>query len=171
MNFLQRMSGISTLTRKFVDKIKGTKAKILDTRKTTPNLRVLEKYAVKMGGGENHRFGLFDNVLIKDNHIAISGGIKNALSKIIGEIEVKCIDELKEAIAYGAKRILLDNMNIDEIKEAVQICKMNNIETEVSGGVNLENVYEIAKTGVDYISVGALTHSARAIDISLEINV
>lgn len=171
LNFLQRMSGISTLTRMFVDKIKGTNAKILDTRKTTPTLRILEKYSVKVGGGENHRFGLFDAVLIKDNHIAIVGGIKNALEKVNGEIEVKNIEELKEAIKYGAKRVLLDNMEINDIKKAVEICKKYRVITEVSGGVNLDNVYEIAKTGCDYISVGALTHSVRAIDISLEINV
>ncbi len=165
------MSGISTLTRMFVDKIKGTSSKILDTRKTTPTLRILEKYSVKVGGGENHRFGLFDAVLIKDNHIAIVGGIKNALEKVNGEIEVKNIEELKEAIKYGAKRVLLDNMEINDIKKAVEICKKHNVITEVSGGVNLDNVYEIAKTGCDYISVGALTHSVKAIDISLEINV
>ncbi len=170
LNFLQRMSGISTLTRMFVDRIKGTKAKILDTRKTTPNLRILEKYAVKVGGGENHRFGLFDQVLIKDNHIAIAGGIKNALSKVVGEIEVKNLEELKEALDCGAKRILLDNMDIETIKKAVELSR-GKAKTEVSGGVNLENVYEIAKTGCDYISIGALTHSSRAIDISLEINV
>lgn len=170
LNFLQRMSGISTLTRMFVDRISGTKAKILDTRKTTPNLRILEKFAVKIGGGENHRFGLYDAVLIKDNHIAIAGGIKEALSKVKGEIEVKNIDELKEAIENGAERVLLDNMSIDEIREAVKICA-GKVKIEVSGGVNLENVYEIAKTGCDYISVGALTHSAKSIDISLELNV
>lgn len=171
LNFLQRMSGISTLTRMFVDKIKGTKAKILDTRKTTPNLRILEKYAVKIGGGQNHRFGLYDDVLIKDNHIAIAGGIKNALTKVNGEIEVKNIEELKEALECGAKRVLLDNMSIDEIRKAVEFCKNNKVITEVSGGVNIDNVCEIAKTGCDYISVGALTHSVKAIDISFEINV
>ena len=168
MNFLQRMSGIATLTGKFVNKIKGAKAKILDTRKTTPLLRYLEKYAVKKGGGENHRFGLYDAVLIKDNHIVIAGGIKEALSQIQGEIEVKNLEELREALEKGANRILVDNMDIEEIREAVKITK-GKAKIEVSGGVNLNNVLEIAMTGCDYISIGALTHSVKAIDISLEI--
>jgi len=168
LNFLQRMSGIATLTGKFVNKIKGAKAKILDTRKTTPLLRYLEKYAVKKGGGENHRFGLYDAVLIKDNHIVIAGGIKEALSQIQGEIEVKNLEELREALEKGANRILVDNMDIEEIREAVKITK-GKAKIEVSGGVNLNNVLEIAMTGCDYISIGALTHSVKAIDISLEI--
>ena len=170
LNFLQRLSGIATLTRRFVDRVKGTGVKILDTRKTTPGLRYLEKYAVRVGGGFNHRFGLFDAVLIKDNHIEIAGGVGNALKKVRGEIEVKNLDELREALDNGAERVLLDNMSIETLKKAVHIAR-GKAEVEVSGGVNLENVREIALTGCDYISVGMLTHSAKALDISLEITV
>ena len=167
LNFIQRLSGISTYTRKFVDAIKGSKASILDTRKTTPTLRYLEKYAVLTGGGKNHRVGLYDKVLIKENHIKIAGGIKNALTLIKGEIEVKNTKEVKEAIENGAKHLLLDNMPIKEVKKAVTLTNGRNIILEYSGNVTLENVKEIAKTGVDYISVGALTHSYKSIDISL----
>ncbi len=170
LNFLQRLSGIATLTRRFVDRVKGTGVKILDTRKTTPGLRYLEKYAVRVGGGFNHRFGLFDAVLIKDNHIEIAGGVGNALKKVRGEIEVKNLDELREALDNGAERVLLDNMSIETLKKAVHIAR-GKAKVEVSGGVNLENVREIALTGCDYISVGMLTHSAKALDISLEITV
>ncbi len=168
LNILQRLSGIATLTSKFVEKIKGTDAKILDTRKTTPILRKLEKYAVRVGGGENHRFGLYDAVLIKDNHIKIAGGITKALNKVKGEIEVKNKQEFIEAVENGAKRVLLDNMEVSNIEEIVKINRRK-IPLEVSGGVTLENVREYANTGIDYISVGMLTHSAPALDISFKI--
>ena len=167
LNFIQRLSGISTYTRKFVDEIKGSKASILDTRKTTPNLRYLEKYAVRMGRGINHRMGLYDRVLIKENHIKISGGIRKALSIVKGQIEVKNLKEVKDAIKYGAKHLLLDNMSIEDVKRSVTLAKQNDIILEYSGNVTLENVKKIAKTGVDHISVGALTHSYKSIDISL----
>ncbi len=169
------MSGIATLTHKFVEQVKGTGAKILDTRKTTPNLRELEKYSVRCGGGKNHRMGLWDMILIKDNHIKAAGGIDKAIAKCKMqnvkckiEVEVKNLKEFKKAISYPVDRIMLDNMSITEIKKAVEM--RNQLpKLEVSGGVNLDNVREIAKTGVDYISVGAITHSAKAIDMSLEI--
>jgi len=167
LNFIQRLSGISTYTRKFVDEVKNYRTEILDTRKNTPTLRYLEKYAVRMGGGINHRMGLYDRVLIKENHIKIAGGIKNALSLAKGEIEVKNLREVKKAMEYGAKHLLLDNMSITEIKKSVSMAKGKNIILEYSGNATLENVKEIAKTGVDYISVGALTHSCKSIDISL----
>jgi nicotinate-nucleotide pyrophosphorylase (carboxylating) len=167
LNFIQRLSGISTYTKKFVDKIKKTKACILETRKTTPTLRYLEKYAVRIGGGTNHRMGLYDKVLIKENHIKIAGGIKKAISMIEGEIEAQNITEVKEAIENGAKHLLLDNMSIKDVKKSVALAKVKNILMEYSGNVTLDNIEEIAKTGVDYISVGALTHSYKSIDISL----
>ncbi|MEO0293228.1 MAG: carboxylating nicotinate-nucleotide diphosphorylase [candidate division WOR-3 bacterium] len=167
LNFIQRLSGISTLTRKFVEKIKGTNALILDTRKTTPNLRYLEKYAVCVGGGNNHRMGLYDKVLIKDNHIKIAGGIENALSFVKGEIEVRTIEEAKKAIECGATHLLLDNMSLEEVKKVVQIAKKKDITLEYSGNVTLRNVRKIAETGVNYISIGALTHSYKSIDLSL----
>jgi nicotinate-nucleotide pyrophosphorylase (carboxylating) len=179
LNFLQRMSGVATLTNKFVKQVKGTKAKILDTRKTIPGWRYLDKLAVKIGGGENHRFGLYDMFLIKDNHIFAAGGIKQAINlckeynsihktnyKI--EVEVKNLLELKEAIECGVDRVMLDNFSIDSIKDAVKLID-GKVEVEVSGGVNLDAIKEIAECGVDYISVGAITHSAKALDISLEI--
>ncbi|MCX8057318.1 MAG: carboxylating nicotinate-nucleotide diphosphorylase [Ignavibacteria bacterium] len=179
LNFVQRMSGVATLTNKFVQNVKGTKAKILDTRKTIPGLRFLDKLAVKIGGGENHRFGLYDMFLIKDNHIFAAGGIKEAINlckefneklkhKLKIEIEVKNLLELKEAIENGVDRVMLDNFSIESIKDAVKLVN-GKVEIEVSGGVNLETVREIAECGVDYISIGALTHSAKALDISLEI--
>ncbi len=176
LNFLQRLSGIATLTRKFVEAVKGTSTKILDTRKTTPGLRKLEKYAVRMGGGMNHRISLSDMVLIKDNHLAVIGSIKEAIERarekvdkeIKIEVEVKNIEELKEAIEAGADIVMLDNMNISEIKKAVKIAK-GKVPLEVSGKVNLDNVKKIARTGVDFISIGMLTHSYKSIDISLEI--
>ncbi|MCK4421246.1 carboxylating nicotinate-nucleotide diphosphorylase [candidate division WOR-3 bacterium] len=167
LNFIQRLSGITTLTRKFVDAIEGTQTKILDTRKTTPLFRYLEKYAVSIGGGVNHRKGLYDAVLIKENHIRIAGGIKESLSMVKGEIEVRNLFEMKEAIDNGATHLLLDNMTIEEIKRAVEVRGDSDIILEVSGGVTLENVREIALTGVDYISVGSLTHSYTSIDLSL----
>jgi nicotinate-nucleotide pyrophosphorylase len=167
LNFIQRLSGISTYTKKFVEKIKNSEASILDTRKTTPTLRYLEKYAVRMGGGTNHRMGLYDHVLIKDNHIKIAGGIKKALSLASGEIEVKNTEEVKEAIECGAKHLLLDNMSIEETKKSVTLAKEKNILTEYSGNVTLDKIEIIAETGVNFISVGAITHSYKSIDISL----
>ncbi len=175
LNIVQRLSGIATLTNRYVEKTKGLKAKIVDTRKTTPCHRFMEKYAVKVGGGYNHRFGLFDGILIKDNHIKTLGSIKKAvreakkghhLFKI--EVEVKNLKELKEAIESGADIIMLDNMSVRDMKEAVKIAK-GRVMLEASGNISLENVREVAETGVDLISVGALTHSAPAVDISLKI--
>jgi len=169
LNFIQQLSGIATLTRRFVDLVAGTGVVILDTRKTHPGLRELEKYAVKVGGGENHRMGLDRMVLIKDNHISVGGGIDAVIRRMKGEwfeIEVKNLHELKLAVELGAHRVMLDNFPLGEIKKAVKLYK-GRVELEVSGGVTLENVRSIAETGVDYISIGALTHSARAIDFSL----
>jgi nicotinate-nucleotide pyrophosphorylase (carboxylating) len=171
LNFLQRMSEIATLTRKFVH-IAGKNTKIKDTRKTTPGLRVLEKYAVKMGGGINHRMRLDDGILIKDNHIAFAGSIAEAVRRVknLGkeiEVEVENIKELKEALEAKADSILFDNMKVGEIKKAIKITK--GIETEISGGVNLKNLKKFAKTGATYISVGALTHSPKGLDISLDV--
>lgn len=182
LNFLQHLSGIATLTNKFVKKVESRKSKvenstqILDTRKTIPGMRVLEKYAVKCGGGTNHRMGLYDAILIKDNHIKLAGGIGEAVDRVKGhgsraigvEVEAKNISEVKQAIAAGVGRILLDNMSVKALRQAVKLCKMAKVKTEASGGVNLNNVRAIAKTGVDYISIGALTHSAPALDISLK---
>lgn len=175
LNILQRLSGIATLTSFFVDAVMGTDAKIIDTRKTTPCLRFMEKYAVRMGGGVNHRFGLFDAILIKDNHIEAVGSITKAvalakagyhLAKI--EVEVENLKDLQEAVEAGADVIMLDNMSINDMKEAVNIVQKR-IPLEASGNVSLQNVREIAETGVDLISVGALTHSVIAADISLKI--
>jgi nicotinate-nucleotide pyrophosphorylase (carboxylating) len=169
LNFLQRLSGVATLTRKFVSAISGFKAVILDTRKTTPGLRHLEKYAVRVGGGMNHRMGLSDGVLIKENHITAAGNLPEAvrrarlgadhLKKI--EVEVTTLDELAQALKTGADVILLDNMAPIEIKKAVAMVD-GRVPLEVSGGVTLDNVRELASTGVEYISVGALTHSPKA---------
>lgn len=175
LNFLQRLSGIATLTSRFVNNVKGFKVKILDTRKTTPGLRVLEKYAVRMGGAFNHRFGLCDGILIKDNHIAAVGSVAEAVFRarentpknLLVEVEVKNLDEVKEAVLAGADVIMLDNMKPSLMKQAVKIIGKTAL-IEASGGVNLKNVRAIAETGVDFISVGALTHSARAVDISME---
>lgn len=175
LNILQRLSGIATLTDAYVTRVKGLKAKIIDTRKTTPCMRFMEKYAVRMGGGCNHRFGLFDGILIKDNHIEAAGGIRKAvsrarkgfhLSKI--EIEVGDVKDLGNAIDAGADVVMLDNMAVSDMRKAVEISN-GRVPLEASGGVKLENVREIAETGVDFISVGALTHSAPAVDISLKI--
>lgn len=176
LNFLQRLSGIATYASKFAAQVEGTKAKIVDTRKTTPGWRMLEKYAVSVGGGENHRFGLFDAVLIKDNHIKLSGGIKEAVEKIRKfippylkvEIEASNLKEVEDALQAGAEIIMLDNMNIDEMKEAVKRIDGKAV-IEVSGGVNLSNIREIALMGVDLISIGALTHSPSAVDISMKV--
>jgi len=176
LNFLQRLSGIATLTSKYVEKIKDTGVKILDTRKTTPGLRALEKYAVKRGGGENHRMGLFDMILIKENHIKAAGSISRAIGKAKAknpmekiEVETRSLDEVKEAVNSGADWIMLDNMSIDETKKAVKMirsCKRE-IKIEASGRIDLNNVREVALTGINFISVGALTHSAPALDFSL----
>ena len=175
LNFLQRLSGIATLTRTFVDEIAGTGARILDTRKTVPGLRALEKYAVAMGGGVNHRFGLFDAVLIKDNHVAAAGGVTAALhgalkahpSGVRIQIEVDTLKQLDEALAAGAEFVLLDNMTPAQVRAAVRRTA-GRAQLEVSGGVALGNVRAYAETGVDDISVGSLTHSARAVDIGLD---
>ena len=179
LNLLQRLSGIATLTRKFVEAVSGTKARILDTRKTAPGLRMLDKYAVRCGGGQNHRLDLSDGVLIKNNHIALAGGIKNALERAHRnrrgtqpiEVEVRSLAELEDALSFGAEAILLDNMQVADVRAAVERCSAadRRIPLESSGGINLENVRAYAETGVDFISVGALTHSAPAVDMSLRI--
>lgn len=175
LNLLQRMSGIATYTAELVDKIKGTKAKIADTRKTMPGLRYFDKYAVCVGGGINHRYNLSDSVLIKDNHIRAYGGIKNAIEHLRDklshtikiEIEVETLDEFEEALKYGADIIMLDNMTVDMMRKAVEITG-GRVLLEASGNVTAENILDIAKTGVDVISVGAITHSVKALDISLD---
>lgn len=175
LNYLQRMSGIATYTRKIADLLEGTDTKLLDTRKTTPNMRVFEKYAVKVGGGYNHRYNLSDGILLKDNHIGASGGVKEAVTmakeyapfvrKI--EVEVENLDMLREALEAGADIIMLDNMSVEEMKEAVKLCK-GKAETECSGNVTKENVARLVDIGVDYISSGALTHSSPILDLSLK---
>jgi len=184
LNFLQRMSGIATLTRRYVEAVAGTRAVILDTRKTAPGLRLLDKWAVRLGGGQNHRLGLYDMVLIKDNHIAAAGGITGAVARVQQErrpvapefnsgatieVEVKNLDDLEEALALGVDRIMLDNVDLATMRQAVEMAA-GRVELEASGGVTLKTVAAIAATGVDYISVGALTHSPGALDISLEIS-
>jgi nicotinate-nucleotide pyrophosphorylase (carboxylating) len=179
LNVLQRLSGIATLTRKFVDSIHGTQARILDTRKTVPGLRVLDKYAVRCGGGHNHRLDLSDGVLIKNNHIALAGGVAAALQKAFQarreeqsiEIEVRNLVELDEALVHGAERVLLDNMPVDVVREAVARVRAcaRKVPVEVSGGVRLENVRAYAEAGVEFISVGLLTHSPQAVDLSMRI--
>ena len=174
LNFLQRISGIATATSKYVEKLKGLNTVILDTRKTVPGLRMLDKYGVEIGGGTNHRIGLYDMVLIKDNHIKVAGGIieavteiKNKITKKIKiEVEVTNIDEVKLAMDAGVDIIMLDNMSVKQMKEAVKLIG-GNVKVEASGGVNLKTVRAIAETGVDFISVGALTHSVKALDISM----
>lgn len=175
LNYLQRMSGIATYTRKIADLLEGSKTKLLDTRKTTPNMRVFEKYAVKVGGGYNHRFNLSDGILLKDNHIGAAGGVKEAVRmakeyapfvrKI--EVEVENLDMLKEALEAGADIIMLDNMSIEDMKEAVRLTA-GKAETECSGNVTKENVARLVDIGVDYISSGALTHSSPILDLSLK---
>ncbi|WP_142413116.1 carboxylating nicotinate-nucleotide diphosphorylase [Hathewaya massiliensis] len=175
LNLIQRLSGIATLTNKFISKLENTKTKLLDTRKTTPNLRILEKYAVSIGGGNNHRFNLSDGVLIKDNHIDAAGGIKEAVFKAREyapfvrkiEVEVETLSEVKEALQCGVDIIMLDNMDIDTLKEAVSLIG-NRAKTEASGNVTLDNIEEIAKTGVNYISSGYITHSYKAFDLSMK---
>lgn len=177
LNFLQRLSGIATMTRRFVEAVEGTEAKILDTRKTTPGLRSLEKAAVKAGGGENHRVGLYDMVLIKENHIAVAGGVAEALKRthdantkgLRVEIEVRNKEELRAALDGGCDIILLDNMDVQQIRECVRVVKQRSpqVKTEASGNMTLDRVRAVAETGVDYISVGALTHSVTILDLSL----
>ena len=174
LNFLGRMSGIATLTRKFVDAVAGTNAVILDTRKTAPGLRFTDKLAVRLGGGQNHRAGLFDMVLIKDNHIDFAGSITAAVQRVRTsgttfeiEVETRSLDNVREALALGVERILLDNMTPETMREAVAICD-GRAKLEASGNVTLDTVLEVARTGVDYISVGALTHSPPVFDVSLE---
>lgn len=176
LNFLQRLSGIATKTARFVALVVGTKARIVDTRKTTPGLRALEKYAVRVGGGRNHRFGLYDAIMIKDNHIRASGGITQAVERALAQashtlsITVECdtLEQVREALDAGADILLLDNMTNEERGEAVEVVD-GQAMTEASGGVTEETVAEIAQTGVDIISVGALTHSAPSLDISLDL--
>ena len=175
LNYLQRMSGIATYTREIADLLKGTKTKLLDTRKTTPNMRIFEKYSVKVGGGYNHRYNLSDGILLKDNHIGAAGGVKEAVRmakeyapfvrKI--EIEVENLDMLKEALEAGADIIMLDNMCVEDMKKAVELCR-GKAETECSGNVTRENVARLVDIGVDYISSGALTHSSPILDLSLK---
>ena len=173
LNLLGRLSGIATLTASFVDAVDGTGARILDTRKTTPGLRLLEKAAVRAGGGVNHRIGLFDAFLLKENHIAMAGGIENAVEqcraadpKLMLVVEVRNLTELMQALDCGAQRIMLDNMDLGQMRTAVELTK-GRAELEASGGVGIESVRAIAETGVDFISVGALTHSAPTLDLSL----
>jgi len=186
LNCMQRMSGIATLTKQYADKLKGYNTRLLDTRKTTPNFRLLEKEAVKIGGGINHRFGLFDMIMLKDNHIDYCGGIEKAINKAYDyvqtkkpdlkiEVETRNIEDVKKVIAVGKGkvfRIMLDNFKPDKIREAVALIKQVpqsiRIESEASGGINLENIQEFAKTGVDFVSVGALIHQARSVDLSLK---
>ena len=175
LNFLQRMSGIATYTRGIADLLRGTNTKLLDTRKTTPNMRIFEKYAVKVGGGYNHRYNLSDGILLKDNHIGAAGGVKEAVAmakeyapfvrKI--EIEVENLDMLKEALEAGADIIMLDNMSVADMRMAVELCR-GKAETECSGNVTRENVEQLVNIGVDYISSGALTHSSPILDLSLK---
>ncbi len=175
LNYLQRMSGIATYTREIADLLAGSKTKLLDTRKTTPNMRIFEKYSVKVGGGYNHRYNLSDGILLKDNHIGAAGGVKEAVRmakeyapfvrKI--EIEVENLDMLAEALEAGADIIMLDNMSVEDMKKAVELCR-GKAETECSGNVTRENVARLVDIGVDYISSGALTHSSPILDLSLK---
>lgn len=176
LNFLQRMSGIATKTNNFISRLEGLQTKILDTRKTAPGLRILDKYAIKIGGGINHRIGLYDMVLIKDNHIRVAGNITKAVSAVRSnlnkllkiEVEASSIGEVKEALNTKVDFIMLDNMNVEQMKEAAAICK-GKVLTEASGNISINNVREVAETGVDFISIGELTHSVEALDISMKI--
>ena len=180
LNFLQRMSGIATMTRQYVEAVAGTRARITDTRKTAPGLRALDKLAVRLGGGVNHRFGLDDMVLVKDNHIAAAGGIRPAVERVVRyltdrglrvpvEVETKTLEEVREALScQGVTRIMLDNFALPAMREAVELINRR-VEVEASGGITLGTVRAVAETGVDVISVGALTHSVRALDLSLEL--
>jgi nicotinate-nucleotide pyrophosphorylase (carboxylating) len=174
LNLLARLSGIATLTRAFVEAVSGTGVEILDTRKTTPGLRVLEKYAVRTGGGVNHRLGLFDAVLVKDNHVRLAGGIEEAVQRLRVatsmpiEVEADTVEQVEQALVLGVEQILLDNMSPAQVARAVELVAAR-AQLEVSGGVTLENVRTYAETGVDAISIGALTHSARSLDFSMEV--
>ena len=181
LNCMQRMSGIATLTKTYTEKLNGYHTRLLDTRKTTPNFRVLEKEAVKIGGGVNHRFGLFDMIMLKDNHIDFAGGIEKAIERSYEyvtkykpqlkiEVETRSVEEVKRVVAAGKGkvfRIMLDNFQTDQIREALTITS-GDFETEASGGINLSNIEDYAKTGVDFVSVGALIHQARSLDLSLK---
>lgn len=181
LNCMQRMSGIATLTKQYTDQLQGYKTRLLDTRKTTPNFRLLEKEAVRIGGGVNHRFGLYDMIMLKDNHIDYCGGIEKAIEKAAEyiktvkpelkiEVETRSIEDVKKVIAIGKGkvfRIMLDNFSTQQITEAVNLIG-EDFETEASGGINLDNIEEYAKTGVDYVSVGALIHQAKSLDLSLK---
>jgi nicotinate-nucleotide pyrophosphorylase (carboxylating) len=174
LNLLGRLCGIASLTARYVDLVEGTGTKILDTRKTTPGLRTLEKYAVRCGGGTNHRAGLYDAILIKENHLRIAGGIGPAISAlgdrdgIPVEVEAETLSEVGEALEAGVDRILLDNMTVEQVSEAVRLVA-GRVPLEASGGISLATVRAYAETGVDFISIGALTHSARSLDVSLEV--
>ncbi|MBW2738147.1 MAG: carboxylating nicotinate-nucleotide diphosphorylase, partial [Deltaproteobacteria bacterium] len=176
LNFLQHLSGIATHVRSYMDSIANKNVRLVDTRKTTPGLRGLEKYAVRVGGAHNHRMGLYDGVLIKDNHIAVCGGIKKAIESIKDklshlvkiEVEVSDLDSVKQALEAGADVIMLDNMDIDQIKKAIKFINGKSV-VEISGGVTIDGLNQLATTGVDIISAGALTHSARSVDISMRI--
>ena len=179
LNFLQRMAGIATTTRRYVDAVSGTRVRILDTRKTAPGLRVIDKYAVRCGGGQNHRLDLSDGVLIKHNHIALAGGVVPALERAMHnrrgnqpvEIEVRSLEELHQALAAGADAILLDNVGVDEVHKAAEICgrQPRRIPLECAGGITLDNVRAYAETGADFISVGGLTHSFATVDMSMRV--
>ena len=182
LNFMQRMSGIASTTQRYVSAISGTRCKVLDTRKTTPNLREIEKWAVRIGGGYNHRFGLYDMIMLKDNHVDFAGGIANAIEKaneykqknnlpLAIEIETRHLDEVREVLAIGGvDRIMLDNYSVENVSKAVDLIN-HRYETEASGGITLETIRAYAETGVDYISVGALTHSVRSIDLSFKASI
>jgi nicotinate-nucleotide pyrophosphorylase (carboxylating) len=179
LNIMQRMSGIATLTQKYVDALAGSSTKVLDTRKTTPNFRLLEKEAVRVGGGHNHRMGLYDMIMLKDNHIDYAGGLEKAIEKawlyvqnvrpgLKIEVETRNINEVQRVVATGkVNRVMFDNFSIAQIREAMKIIN-GHLETEASGGINIENIREYADTGVDYVSVGALIHQARSLDMSLK---
>ena len=179
LNFLQRMAGIATITRKFVDAVAGTRARILDTRKTAPGLRVIDKYAVRCGGGQNHRLDLSDGVLIKHNHIALAGGIASALDRALRnrrgnqpvEIELHSLADLELALDHGAEAILMDHVSVEDVRKAVEICSRQprRIPLECAGGINLDNVRAYAETGVDFISVGVLTYSFTTVDMSMRV--
>ncbi|HVK47545.1 MAG TPA: carboxylating nicotinate-nucleotide diphosphorylase, partial [Pseudobacter sp.] len=179
LNCMQRMSGIATLTRQYTDKIKEYHTRVLDTRKTTPNFRLLEKEAVRIGGGVNHRMGLYDMIMLKDNHVDYSGGLEQAIERahryvtevkpgLKIEVETRSLDEVKRVIAYGkVDRIMLDNFTPDQLREALQLIDKK-FETEASGGINLDTIVSFAETGVDFVSVGALIHQAKSLDLSLK---
>jgi len=176
LNLLARLSGIATLTRRYVDAIEGTGATILDTRKTTPGLRELEKYAVRCGGGSNHRAGLYDMVLLKENHLRLAGGIRKAVAALPErngtpvEVEAETLDDVRDALDAGVDRILLDNMSVGELTRAVELAG-GRVPLEASGGITLDTIRAVAETGVDFISVGALTHGARSLAVSLDVEV